>query len=131
MATVTHTSGTTTTTDAYTPDAAGNTTTRPGQTLTYNPRGKLTALAKTGTGEQQSNIYDTEGDLLVQIDPAGDTTAFLGDTLLRVAPGSTTVSASRTYTIGGVASAERNTVAGVAGSTLYFLDADPLGTAGH
>ncbi|MCO7219362.1 hypothetical protein NH342_06010 [Klenkia sp. PcliD-1-E] len=30
---------------------------------------------------------------------------------------------------GGVASGERNTVAGVTGSTLYFLDTDPIGTA--
>lgn len=65
----------------------------------------------------------------MQTDPVNGTTAFLGDTQLRVAPGATAASASRAYTFNGVGVAERNTTAGVAGSTLYFLDADPLGTA--
>lgn len=38
------------------------------------------------------------------------------------------MTATRTYRLEGVAVAERTTTAGVAGSTLYFLDGDPMGT---
>jgi RHS repeat-associated protein len=126
---VTRTTGSATTTNNYAWDANGNTVARPGQTLSYDARNKLGSLTVTGTGKEQTNVYDAEGTLLVQSDPVNGTTVFLGNTQLRVAAGAATASASRTYAFNGVSVAERNTTAGVAGSTLYFLDADPLGTA--
>ncbi|MGZ4620497.1 MAG: RHS repeat-associated core domain-containing protein [Blastococcus sp.] len=130
VTTVTHTTGSTVTTDSYgTPDAAGNTLIRPGQTLAYDTRGKLATLTTTANGKQQTSIYDADGNLLVQTDPTTGTTAYLGDTELHQAPGSSTVTATRTYTLNGTPVAERDTAAGVTGSALYFLDPDQLGTA--
>lgn len=121
--------GTATTTSTYGWDAVGRTTNRPGQTLEYDARGKLGSVTVTSDGKKQTNVYDADGNLLTQSDPVNGTTAFLGETQLRVAPGASTASTSRTYSFNGGPVAERNTTAGVAGSTLYFLDADQLGTA--
>ncbi|RBY76602.1 hypothetical protein DQ239_13770 [Blastococcus sp. TF02-09] len=126
---VTRKTGTATTTSTYGWDGVGRTTSRPGQTLDYDARGNLGSVTVTADGKKQTNVYDADGNLLVQSDPTNGATAFIGDTQLRVAPGGSTASASRTYSFNGVAVAERNATAGVAGSTLFFLDADPLGTA--
>lgn len=130
VTTVAHTTGASTTTSSYgTPDAAGNTLTRPGQTLAYDARGNLGTVTLTANGQQQTSIYDADGNLLTQTDPTTGTTAYLGDTELHQAPGTSTVTATRTYTLNGTPVAERDTTAGVTGSTLYFLDPDHLGTA--
>jgi RHS repeat-associated protein len=127
--TVTHTTDGQTTTDDYgTPDAAGNTVTRPGQELGYDLRGKLASL-RTADGDEQTSVYDASGNLLVRSDPESGTTAYLGNTQLHVAPGSSTVTAVRTYTLNGSPVAERTTTEGVTGTALYWLDPDPLGTA--
>lgn len=126
---VTHSGGQTGTDSYGTPDADGNAVTRPGQTLSYDPRGKLGSVTLTANGQKQTDVYDADGNLLVQSDSVNGTTAFLGDTQLHVAAGSSAVTASRTYTVNGSPSGERDTTAGKLGSTLYFLDADPLGTA--
>ena len=56
-------------------------------------------------------------------------TLYNGDTELHQAAGSSTVSATRTYTgAGGVPVAERDTTAGVSGNTLYWLFTDVDGT---
>ena len=124
--TVTHSAGGT---DSYGTDAAGNVLARPGQTLSYDALGRLSSLTTTADGKEQTSVYDATGNLLVQTDPTNGTTAFLGDTELHVAAGSTTVTARRTYRFHGMDVAERDTADGVAGSTLYWLDPDPMGTA--
>lgn len=113
-------------TTAYGYNAAGETTSRPGQTLNWNAEGKL-AKATAAAGAV-SNIYDADGNLLEQVDPSSGTTLFLGDTELHIAPGSTTVTGTRTYTAYGMPIAERSTtVAAPTTSRLYWLDADPFG----
>jgi RHS repeat-associated protein len=51
-------------------------------------------------------------------------TLYLGDTQLHVAPGSSTVTAVRTYSVNGTPIAERDTQAGVSGSVLDWLVTD-------
>jgi RHS repeat-associated protein len=139
MTSVTHASApagtstwTTTSTDSYSYDAVGSTTTLPGMTVAYDSQGlasSSTLTAGTNSGSSQSDVYTADGTLLLQSDPVSGTTAFLGDTELHAAAGSTLVSGTRTYTAAGLALAERDTQAGVTGSTLYFLDVNPNGTA--
>ncbi|SEA34004.1 toxin C-terminal domain-containing protein [Leifsonia sp. 21MFCrub1.1] len=119
--TITRSAGTGTT-DTYGYDASGNTTTRPGQTLTFDANGKLSTVSAGGA--TQTSVYDASGALLLQTDPTNGTTLYIGDTELRVAPGSSTASAVRTYAIGGTPVAERTTKAGVAGSVLLWISGD-------
>jgi RHS repeat-associated protein len=121
---VAHSDGTS---DTYGYDQSGDTTTRPGQTLTYDVRGKLSTV--TTGGVTQSSIYDASGTLLMQSDPTNGTTLFLGATELHVAAGSSTPSAVRTYSVNGIPVAERTSTAGVAGSVLLFLGVDANQTA--
>lgn len=121
--------GGSTTTDAYSYNADGSATGLPGQTVGYDTEGRATSTTITSTGKSQANVYDADGNLLLQTDPVTGTTGYLGDTQLHVAAGSTTVSASRTYTVAGQPIAERDTTAGVTGNKYYFLDDDPHNTA--
>lgn len=118
--------GTTTGTATYGYDPAGDTTTRPGQTLTYDPHGKLASV--TTSAGTQSNVYDASGTLLLRTDQTGST-LYLGETELHVAAGSSQVSAVRTYTLAGKPVAERITQPGVSGSTVAWLGTDVDGTA--
>jgi RHS repeat-associated protein len=116
---------------AYGYNADGQTTSRSNQTLTWNAEGRLTGVA-VGSASV-SNVYDADGNLLLQTDSTAGTTLFLGDTELHIATGSTTVTATRTYTINGMPIAERSTTAAApTTSKLYWLDASALGqnTAG-
>ena len=61
---VTHTGGAPGASYGY--DPAGHTTTRAGQSLTYDAEGHLAAIT-TGT-DTQHRIYDADGDLLLQTD---------------------------------------------------------------
>ncbi|MBN9195798.1 MAG: hypothetical protein J0I44_06965, partial [Microbacterium sp.] len=106
---------------SYGYDAAGNTTSRPGQTLTYDAVGKLSTVT-TSAGAQQ-NVYDASGSLLLQVDPSQGASLFLGDTVLhQTATGP--VSGVRTYSFGDTPAAERTATAGVTGSTLVWLFSD-------
>lgn len=67
-----HTGGSTGT-DGYGYDASGDTTTRPGQTLTWDSEGRLAATTVTATAQVQSDIYDADGNLLIRSNPAGST----------------------------------------------------------
>jgi RHS repeat-associated protein len=97
-------------------------TSRPGQTLTYDATGKLaTVTAGTAT---QSNIYDSSGTPLMQTETTTGTTLFLDGTDVHIGPGTTGVSAVRTYTADGVPFAERTTTPGVAGSVLRWITTD-------
>ncbi|TFC22096.1 hypothetical protein E3O55_18945 [Cryobacterium sp. MDB1-18-2] len=56
--------------------AAGNTTTRPAQTLIYDATGNLSMV--TASAVTQSNVYDASGSPLVQTDATSGSTLFLG-----------------------------------------------------
>jgi len=113
-------------TSSYDYDKTGNAKTRPGQTVQYDEEGHL---AQISTGSYtSSDIYDANGNLLLQTDDDG-TTLYLGDTQLHLATGANAASAIRDYTApNGSLVAERTTTAGVSGSKLYFLDTDLHGT---
>jgi RHS repeat-associated protein len=118
--------GTTIATAAYSYDASGNTTSRPGlggtQTLSWDVEGHLTGTMQGGTPIDDS-IYDTGGNRLVRHDANG-TTLYLPDGVeLHHAPGSGTITQTRYYTFNGQTIATR-TSAGVT-----WLIADPQGTA--
>ena len=103
----------------------GQTKQRPGETLTWNSRGDLDSVSTTG-GNTVSNIYDADGNLLIRDDSTTGRTLYLGDTELNIAPGSTVVTATRTYTANGAAVAERiTTPAAPTTSTLYWLNPAP------
>ncbi|MGA1836042.1 RHS repeat-associated core domain-containing protein [Herbiconiux sp. 11R-BC] len=121
------------TTDNYTYDASGNTLTRPGQTLTYSPTGKIQTLT-AGAGSSaitQTNVYTADGSLLLQTDPTHGTTVFAGDTEIHVATGSNpgAATAVRTYNVNGTPIAERTTKAGTLNGVLRWLSTDIDGTA--
>ncbi|TMC11040.1 MAG: RHS repeat-associated core domain-containing protein, partial [Chloroflexi bacterium] len=59
-----------TTTTSYRYDAAGNTTSRTGQSFTYDAEGRPASVTNTGTGTTSSYLYAADGSLLVQRDPA-------------------------------------------------------------
>ncbi|HEY0260885.1 MAG TPA: hypothetical protein VGC18_13660, partial [Lacisediminihabitans sp.] len=114
------------TTDSYGYDGAGDTTARPGQLLTYDAAGRLSTV--TAGGATQSNVYDADGNLLLQSDATNGSTLLLGDTELHVATGSATVSAVRTYSVNGTPYAERDTKPGASGSVLNWLLTDAQNT---
>jgi len=124
VSTITHSDGSAASTYGY--DQVGNANARPGQTLNYDAEGHLQNIT---VGSYSANdIYDADGNLLLQADNAG-TTLYLGDTQLRLATGASSASAVRDYTApNGSLVAERTTTAGVTGSKLYFLDTDKNGT---
>lgn len=105
---------------SYGYDAAGNQTTRPGQTVTYNETGKVVKVV--AGSETQSNVFDADGNLLLRASSTGGSALFLGDTTLTQAVGSTVVAGFRTY-VGaeGKPVAQRSAKTGTAGSTLSWL----------
>lgn len=123
VATLTPTTGSALT---YSYNKDGATTALPGHTIHYNSQGLPDQ--QTIAGQTETDLYDANGNLLLETDPTNGTTAYLGDTQLHVAAGSTGVTASRTYTALGQPVAERDTTAGVTGSSLYFLDTNTQNT---
>jgi RHS repeat-associated protein len=111
-------------TASYGYDDAGDTTSRPDETLTYDAEGRLAAV--THGGDTQSNVYDADGNLLLASD-AGNYTLYLGATELHKDSGSSTVYAVRTYSIAGAPVAERTT-GPTGGNTLRWLGADAHNT---
>jgi len=107
------------TTDTFGYDATGNTTTRTGQSLTWDAEGKL-ATATQG-GNTVSFLYDADGQRLIRRDNT-TTTLYLGNTELTLTKASGAVAATRYYSA-GPATAVR-TSAG-----LFFEITDPHGTA--
>jgi RHS repeat-associated protein len=118
------TDNTGTTTGAYTYDATGNMTTRPGpagqQTLTWDVEGHLATL--TDTSGANSYIYDADGNRLIANDPTGST-LFLGTMEIRRNAATGSVEATRYYTFNDETIAQR-TVTG-----LTWLASDHQGTA--
>jgi RHS repeat-associated protein len=86
-------------TDSYTYDAAGNTTTRTGprgaQKLTWDPQGHL--ASSTENGATTSYLYDADGNRLVRKGPDGTTAWLPGGTELHLAPGATNAKGTRYY----------------------------------
>lgn len=86
-------SGGSTSTSTFGYDAAGNMKSRTtpsggSQTMTWNPAGKLATV--TGSGGTTSDVYDADGNLLLQADP-GSTTLYLPEEqLTATTSGSTT-----------------------------------------
>jgi RHS repeat-associated protein len=112
------------TTKSYGYNAEGDTTTRPGETLTYDSEGHLATV--TDGANTQSNTYDADGTLLLQKD-GSNYTLYLGPTELHK-DGTGSVYAVRTYSLGGTAVAERTT-GPTGGNTLRWLGGDNHNTA--
>jgi RHS repeat-associated protein len=110
----------------YAYDADGDMTTRLGQTITYDPEGRVSTISD-GTNTE-SDMYDADGNLLLQTESATGSTLFDGADELHVATGSSTVTGMRSYSLDGTTIAERTTTAGVGGSVLTWLIADAQGT---
>ncbi|MGH8959797.1 MAG: glycohydrolase toxin TNT-related protein [Jatrophihabitantaceae bacterium] len=118
----------TTGTDSYGYNPDGQTTSTPAGTLTWTPQGQLGSL--TTSAGTQNRIYDADGNLLLQTDPVTGTVAYLGDTVLTQAPGSSSITGQRTYTAAGQAVAVRSTPNGsLTGMTLNWLSTNPQNTA--
>ncbi|MEJ3746327.1 RHS repeat-associated core domain-containing protein [Actinomycetes bacterium KLBMP 9797] len=107
-------------TTSYGYDNVGNTTTRPGQALTWDTEGHLATV--TENGKTSEFLYDAEGDRLIRRD-ADTVTLYLDGTELELTKSTGAVAATRFYQLGTVA-AVRSTSGG-----LSFEAKDRLGTA--
>ncbi len=85
-------------TESYGYDATGNTTTRPGQDLTWDAEGHLATV--TEDGKTTSYLYDTAGNRLIARTPT-ETTLYLGHTEITLATGSDEPKATRYIPLGG------------------------------
>ncbi|KJL30411.1 RHS repeat protein [Microbacterium oxydans] len=112
---------------AYTYDAAGNMTGRPGQTITFNDVGKV---SKVVTGSvTQDTVYNVDGSILLRTNTTEGASLFVGDTVLSQANGSTVVAGVRTYSgAEGKPIAEKSAKTGTAGTTLTWLFSNLEGT---
>ncbi|MFB8121893.1 polymorphic toxin-type HINT domain-containing protein [Streptomyces bacillaris] len=107
-------------TESYGYDATGNTTTRPGQDLTWDAEGHLATV--TEDGKTTSYLYDTAGNRLIARTPT-ETTLYLGHTEITLAAGSDEPKATRYIPLGGGHTAIRND-----DGTFAFTIADHHGT---
>jgi RHS repeat-associated protein len=119
---VTTTQGSETSTASYGYDAAGNTTTRPGQKLTWDAEGHVAAV--TEGSSTTSYLYDADGNRLITRAPS-KTTLQLGHTEITLDKGATTAKATRYLGLGGGNQAIRNN-----DGTFAFTLADHQDTAG-
>ena len=119
-----------TTSYTYTPSGQTASTTPPtgpASNLTWNDAGQLAAITAAGSQTPTATYtYDADNNLLLQSDSgAGTTTLYLGDEQITATTSgsTTTLSAVRYYTIGGVTAAVRTS-----GGTISYLVADQHGT---
>ncbi|MFB8296332.1 RHS repeat domain-containing protein [Streptomyces bacillaris] len=87
-----------TSTEEYAYDAAGNTTARPGQALTWDAEGRLAKV--TEGGKSTEYVYDADGNRLIGRS-AGTTTLYLGHTEVTLAQGASAAKATRYIDVGG------------------------------
>ncbi|HEU5028754.1 MAG TPA: RHS repeat-associated core domain-containing protein [Spirillospora sp.] len=128
--TVTQTGGAGDRTDAYGYDETGNTTTRAigysptntGQTLDWDTEGELTKVTENGNDE--TFVYDADGNRLIRKDPAGTTLYMPDGTELRVLNGASTATGTRYYSFAGQTVAMRTS-----DGALTYLTADTQGSA--
>ncbi|MFI5709547.1 RHS repeat-associated core domain-containing protein [Kribbella sp. NPDC051620] len=90
---------------AYSYDSRGNTISRPGQTLTWTPQGKLSKVSSAGG--DTSYVYDASGSLLVRRSPS-ETTLFLDELELTLNKATRQVRGKRQYSFNGQAIAVRS-----------------------
>ena len=85
---------------AYGYDAAGNMTTRPGQTVTWDAEGRPVKVVE---GDKTvTNLYDADGNRLIRRDSTGTTLFLPGNEIRRAVSGGTaTFTGTRYYTFGG------------------------------
>lgn len=94
-----------TTTDNYTYDQAGNTKSRPGQTLTWDPEGHLASATQDSKVTQY--LYDNDGNRLIARTPT-ETTLYLGGTELTLTEGASKPKATRYTDLGNGVTAIQN-----------------------
>ncbi|MFI9628750.1 RHS repeat-associated core domain-containing protein [Streptomyces sp. NPDC052042] len=87
-----------TTVDDYAYDATGNTTSRPGQSLTWDAEGHLASA--TEDGKTTSYLYDTAGNRLISR-TSTETTLYLGRTEVTLPTGADKAKATRYVDLGG------------------------------
>ncbi|MFD5988812.1 polymorphic toxin-type HINT domain-containing protein [Streptomyces cyaneofuscatus] len=92
-------------TNSYGYDAAGNTTTRPNQSLTWDAEGHLATV--TENDKTTTYLYDTTGNRLIARTPT-ETILYLGHTELILTTGADKPKATRYVGIGGGHTAIRN-----------------------
>ncbi|MER6194922.1 polymorphic toxin-type HINT domain-containing protein [Streptomyces cyaneofuscatus] len=92
-------------TNSYGYDAAGNTHTRPNQSLTWDAEGHLATV--TENDKTTTYLYDTTGNRLIARTPT-ETTLYLGHTELTLTTGADKPKATRYIGIGGGHTAIRN-----------------------
>ncbi|MFJ2829125.1 RHS repeat-associated core domain-containing protein [Streptomyces sp. NPDC087263] len=112
----------------YEYDTAGNTTKRPGQSLTWNPEGRLDSVTE-GT-QKTGYLYDDDGTLLIRrAEGGGESVLYLGATEIHSkASGTTTKTwATRSYSAGGTVIAVRSNETG--SQKVSFLASDAHGTS--
>ncbi|MGW6804285.1 polymorphic toxin-type HINT domain-containing protein [Streptomyces sp. NPDC055039] len=120
LSSVTTTGPSGTTTDSYGYDPTGNTTTRPGQKLTWDAEGHL---SKVTEGDKTTEyVYDAEGNRLIGR-TATETTLYLGHTEVTLDKGASAAKAIRYFDLGGGQNAIRND-----DGTFAFTIADHHGT---
>lgn len=108
-------------TTSFTYDAAGNTITRPGQTLTWDSEGKQSTIVENGK-TTTTNVYDPDGGRFVHRDATGTTVYLPSMELRKPATGAATV--TRYYSFGGRTVASRTGAA----ESLNWLFTDHQGT---
>ncbi|HEX2893754.1 MAG TPA: RHS repeat-associated core domain-containing protein [Marmoricola sp.] len=111
---------TTTATTSYQYDPAGQMRTRGGQTLTWDPEGKLATAVNSAGAPAAKNVYDADGNRLLRKDPDGTIRLYLDSTEITLKSG--TATSQRWYTFAGRIVATR-TAAG-----LQLLSTDAQGT---
>ncbi|PZT78166.1 RHS repeat domain-containing protein [Streptomyces sp. AC1-42W] len=113
--------------DAYSYDASGNTTGRPGatasQSLTWSPEGRLASL--TEDEKSTDYLYDADGTLLIRSTEGGERILYTGNTELHLRADGTTW-AQRSYSSGSLTIAVRSNESG--SNELNYLAGDQQGT---
>ncbi|MEU9839389.1 RHS repeat-associated core domain-containing protein [Actinomadura sp. NPDC048032] len=126
---VTQTGPTGNRTETYGYDDTGNTITKTadsgtpgtGQTFEWDTEGELAKVTENGNDE--TFVYDADGNRLIRKDPAGTTLYLPGGTELRLLSGATTATGTRYYDFAGQTVAMRT-----AGGPLTYLTGDHQGT---
>lgn len=112
---------------SYEYDESGNAVTRPGQEITFNTLGKVSKVV--AGSEEQSNVYDVDGNLLLRVSSSEGATLFLGDTSVSQAAGASVVEGFRTYSgAEGKPVAQRSAKSGTVGSVVTWLFTNLEGT---
>ncbi|MEV1174529.1 RHS repeat-associated core domain-containing protein, partial [Nonomuraea sp. NPDC049784] len=115
-------------TATYSYDKSGNTTARPGQTLTWDAQGRIATLTQ-GT-QKTSYLYDADGTLLVRRAMGdGESVLYLGATEIHSKKTGTDVKnwATRSYTANAQVIAVRTTETGT--NAVFFSAGDAHGTS--